>query len=134
MRIVTVGARHEALVHSMLRWHLELRAHARMTSIAEFPLLFRKQEFRSGRAMDRMAARARDIIQGMLRALDIGAREVFGVAGETSFEHALGFHQRKRAGNSGLSAACRDVLFGRPMQPSQPARSGGVFPVARLLK
>lgn len=80
MRIVTVAARHEALVYAMLGGQVELRAHIGVTSVAEVRLALGEQMFGRCRAVNRVAGGTGDIVLGMFRASDIGAVELLRVA------------------------------------------------------
>ena len=53
---------------------------------------------------------------------------------EAGLEDLLGRHQGKGVRDGGLAAARLDVRLPGPWQPSQPVRSGGSLPDARLLK
>ena len=81
MRIVAVRALHESFIDAMLERHRELRAHGRVAAITDFALLlFRKQELRRGRAVNRMAVGADDIALSVLAAADVGAGNGLAVA------------------------------------------------------
>ena len=60
--------------------------------------------------MNRVACVAGDISHGVGTASNIGARNVFVVAGEAGIDHLPGIHQRKRPDGC-LSAASLDVIL-----------------------
>ena len=50
--VVAIAAGHEALVNTMLEWKTKLRAHVRMTPIADFELALGEQVLRRSRIMN----------------------------------------------------------------------------------
>ena len=94
--IVAVGALHESFVDAVLDRHGELRANRLVATVTEIDLLLGQQKFGNRRLMDGVAAGTDDIRLGMLRAADIGAREIFRVAREAGVEHLCGLHERER--------------------------------------
>ena len=63
VRVVTVTADHEALIHAVLKGHGEVGPDATVTAVTKFRLIFRQQEVRRRRFVDRVALRTRDVIK-----------------------------------------------------------------------
>ena len=61
MRIVAIAALHEALVHSVLEWQIELRPHVRVALVTCLGLAFRKQILWCFGIVNGVATRAGDI-------------------------------------------------------------------------
>src|SRR6516225_12403243 len=76
MRVVTIAARHEALVYAMLGGQIELRAHIDVTSVAEVRLALGEQVFGRCRPVNRVAGGTGDIVLGMFRTSDVGTIEL----------------------------------------------------------
>ena len=109
MRVVAIGADHEAFVDAMLESQGELRAHIVVATVAQVDLARRKEEFRHGRFVDRVAVCADDITECMRRAADIGAADGLGVASQACVENIVGRKLGERD-DGGLAAACPDML------------------------
>lgn len=122
--IMTVPAIHEALVHAVLGRHIELRAHARVTSVARLAAALLQEEFRAGRMMDGMTIGAHYVVQSVCRTLDVGFLQILGVALEARFQDLLGLHERKGVGNGVASPAGRHMILPRTVT-SLAARSIG---------
>ena len=124
MWVVAIRALHESFVDTMLEGHRELRANGRMAAITDLALLlFRKQELRCGRAVNRMAVGTDDVALGVLAASDIGARNGLAVAAEACIQNFFGSKPRKRDGNRGLAASRFYVILAGAMA----ALAAGVF-------
>ena len=65
MRVVTIGATHEAFVHAMFEGHRELRSNARVTGIAEVDLFGSEQELRYWRLVNGVTVGADDVVSSM---------------------------------------------------------------------
>ena len=83
MRVVAIGALHEAFIDAMLEGHGELRAHILVAAIAEVGLHGRQQESRSRRFMNGVATGARHAVQRVTGAPNVGARDALAMAGQT---------------------------------------------------
>lgn len=86
VRIVAVAALHNTFVHPVLERHVELRAHRPVAVVTEVRLRLSQQEFRSGRAVDGMAAGTNDVSKRVLRSADFRPGPIFAVAGEAVVE------------------------------------------------
>lgn len=93
MGIVAVRALHEAFVYAVVRRHLELRADIRVTRVAHLILFLGQKILLRRRMMDGVAARARDSVQSMFRAVDIRLTQIFCVASKTIFQRRGGLHK-----------------------------------------
>ena len=80
VRVVAIRTLHEALVHAMLGGHVELRANGGVARVAELVLLLGQEILGSGRMVNRVATGAGHVIQGVLRAPDVGPREIARLA------------------------------------------------------
>ena len=123
MRVVAIGALDQSLIHAMLERHGELGPHVRVAAVTKLGLILGQQIFGRGRMMVRMAIGAGDIVQSMLGAPDVGAREIGGVAREAGIDDLLGLHQGECPRDGRLASACFDMRFGGPMAPL----ASGVF-------
>src|SRR5689334_16209078 len=117
--IVAIRAGHEPFVHPVLERHRELRAHFAVASVTKCGLLLGQKKFRNGRLVDRMAARADHLVQGVLRAPDIGPAQRLGVASQAVVQNALGL-ELGEGDDCRLSAARLDVCFAWPMTTFAP--------------
>src|SRR5436190_23768315 len=124
MRIVAVRALHESLIDAMFERHRKLRPHGRVAAITDFALLlFRKQELRRGRAVNRMAVGTDDVALGMLATADISAGNGLAVAPQAGIQDFFGSKPRKCDGNRGLAASSIHMVLAGPMA----ALAAGVF-------
>jgi hypothetical protein len=124
VRIVTIGAVHEALVYPVAGGHFKLRPDIRVAAVAKLRLLFRQQKLGSGGMVYRMATGTRHIVLSVFAPPDIGLVEVAGVARQAGLHHRLGRHQRKRPRDGGLAAPCLHVCPSRPVTPFAPRPLG----------
>lgn len=92
MRIMTIAARHEALVHTMLEWQIKLRADVGMALVTDVGLALGQQVLGRFRIVNGMAGGASDIMLGVFGAPDVGAAELVGMAGETEGNNFRRFH------------------------------------------
>jgi len=92
MRVVAVIAFHQALVHSMMEGHRELRFLLCVAGITEFRFCLHQQEFRIFAVVRRMAIQAAHVVLDVHRAVEI---HLFFSGSVTS--HAA-FADRFRAG------------------------------------
>src|SRR5213076_1145340 len=109
-----------SLVDAVLRWHRKLRALGGVTGVAQLVLFLREQVFRRGRMVDRVTARAGDIVERVLRAADIRAAEILRVTSQARLQRLLLRHQRECARNARLAAARFHVLLRRSVAPFTP--------------
>lgn len=108
MRIVTIRTAHEPLVHPVLHRHGELRPHRSVAPVTEVRLASGEQELGSRRFVNRVASVARDVRLRVRASMNIGARQIFAVAGQASLQHLSRLHFRK--GPDGrLAAASLDM-------------------------
>ena len=124
VRIVAVGALHEAFIHAVLGGHVELRADGGMAGVAHLVLLLCQQIFGRRRVVDGVATGARDIVQGVLGAANVGAVQVARVTFETIVEDGLGRHQGKGVWDGRFAAARFDVRLSRPVATLAPGSLG----------
>lgn len=115
MRIVTIGALHETLIDAVLERHVELRPHIVVARVAEIGLSLREQELRRRRAVNRVAAGADDVVQGVGRSPDISAAHVLGMAGEAIVQDFARRHDRERVRDRELATPCFHVCLARAM-------------------
>jgi hypothetical protein len=87
MRIVTVRALDNSLVHPVLERHGELSPYVGVTPVAKLRLLLGKKELRSLRFVNGVTVRANDVVIGVRRAANVRARERFPVASEASVQN-----------------------------------------------
>ena len=90
MRIVAIAALHHAFIDAMLRRHFKLGALRRVTRITEFGLWLGEKGSGGRRLVNGMTVGADYIGLGMRRPPDIGARNIFRMAGEARFEDRCG--------------------------------------------
>lgn len=95
VRVMAIRAGHGALVYPVLKGHRELGANIAMTGVAEFGLFVREQELGRGRFVNRVTARADDVVQGVGRTPDVGSGQSFGMAAEALVEGLLGCQDRE---------------------------------------
>ena len=134
VRIVAIGALHEAFVDAMLGGHGELRAHGGVAGVAELVLLLGEQDtsaWASGGWSGNWCRPRRSVVCSERRIL---ARERSLAWQSRQVSSAcFGRHQGEGARDGGLAAARLDVRLAGPWQPSQPVLSGGSLPEAMLL-
>ena len=90
VRIVTVRALDQPLVHSMMEWHFELSFLLEMARVTELWLRFDKQEFFRFGMMRRVAGDATNVILRVLRIDCIHVLCAAGVACQTLCVDFLG--------------------------------------------
>ena len=115
MRVVAVAADHEAFIDPMLAGQVELCPHVRVAAVASLWLTLGQQELGTGGMMVGMAFGAGDIVLGVLRAADVGAIEVLGMAFEALSHDFRRLHRGKRMRNRVPAAAGCDMGFGGAM-------------------
>src|SRR4051812_2950221 len=71
MLVMAIGALHQIFIHAMMERLAELRLNVSVAGVAKFWLFFHQQELRFGGVVRRMAVYTRNIICGVLRALEI---------------------------------------------------------------
>ncbi len=86
VRIMAVGALHEAFVDAMLDWHRKLGADIGMTAIAEIGLRFRQQLFRRRGLVHRMAVRADNVSGSVRTAANVCPAQLLCVAVQAGIE------------------------------------------------
>ncbi len=82
VRIVTIVAFDQALVHSMMKGHCELRLLCGVAGVAKLRLFFHQQKFRIFAVVGRMAVQTANIILVVLRAREIHLLFAGNVAGQ----------------------------------------------------
>ena len=90
VRIVAIRAGHDAFIHAMLGRHVELRANRGVAVVAEVRLLLGEESFRADRSVNRMAIGTDDVVLRVLRAANLGAADIFGVAVEAVIQNPFG--------------------------------------------
>lgn len=95
VRVVTVRAVHQALIHAVLVRQVELRPHVRVALVTGVRLALGKQVFGCGRLMNGVASGAGDIVIRVLRTPDIGSTELLGMAGQASIDDLPRRHHAK---------------------------------------
>jgi len=90
MRIVTVGALNEALIHAVVKRHFKLRPFREVAGVTELRLGLYEQELFGGGVMGRMAIDATDLVAGMHRTHGVRMFGIFCVAIEAALIHFLG--------------------------------------------
>lgn len=106
MRVVTIGALHEALINAMVRGHIELATNIGMARITGFVLLFHEQKLGRGRMMNRVATGARDAVESVLGALNVRLTQILHMACQAILQHRARLHDRECMGDRRLAAAC----------------------------
>jgi len=108
VRIVAIGALHQAFVHPMVKGHFELRFLLQMAGVAKLWLLLGQQEVFGGRVVRRMTGNAAHIVLRVQRVDGVHVRCATGVA-----SHAAGIDLRGRGAleleNLGFVTAAVDV-------------------------
>lgn len=89
MRVVAIGAVHEAFVHPMLEGHGKLAPHGGVAPVAQVSLGLCEEKLGGGRLMDRMATGAGDVIESVDRTADIRSRQGLTMTAKTSFQGLL---------------------------------------------
>lgn len=90
MRIMTVGALNEPLVHAVMERHFKFRLFLKMAGVAELRLAFHEQELLDGGMMGRMAVDTTHLVASMLGAQGVGMFGVLCVAIEAALIHFFG--------------------------------------------
>jgi hypothetical protein len=96
MRVVAVSAVDQALIHSMLARQIVLRSHVGVALVAGLWLAFGEQVLGRPWVVNGMAGGARNVVLGMLRAPDVSAIELLGVAGKAPADDFLRLHYAER--------------------------------------
>lgn len=121
--IMTIGARHEALVDPVLEGHRELRLDRVVAAVAEIALCLGEQEFGRLRLVNRVAGRAHHFVFSVNRTPDLAARQILGVTLETCVELTPCIHQREGSGNGPRPAAGLDM----PLRGSMASLAAGTL-------
>lgn len=90
MRIMTVSALDEPLIHAVVERHFKLRSFLKMAGVTELRLALHEKKLLDGGMMGRMAVDTTHLVAGMLRAQGIGMLGVFCVAIEAALIHFFG--------------------------------------------
>jgi hypothetical protein len=108
VRVVAVRALYNALVDPVLEGHGELRSHGLMAPVTDVHLFPRKQKFGHRGMVYGMATGANHSVKRVFGPPDIGAGEVFAMAGQAGIQHLSRLHDGKCT-NGGRAAACFHV-------------------------
>jgi hypothetical protein len=95
MRIMTVGARHEAFVDAMLERHGKLATDIGVACVAKVDLALGQQEFRLRRLVDGVAIGAYHVVQRVGGAANVGAAQGFSVTAQAVIENLFGLQLGK---------------------------------------
>jgi hypothetical protein len=126
VRIVAIGAHHNALVDAVLKGHGELGSNVGVTAVTHLGLCAGQQKFCGRGFVNRVAAGANHAIFGVRRVADVRPCQRFAVTAQAIVQNLFRLQLRK-GNDGGLSAARFNVRTSGTVAALAPSVLGGLL-------